>query len=110
MEQLEFHDPSTRTSWQQCEPGIRMMIINEDLATGRRSLLQQYSPGAANATSLVPHPYIEEVYLIEGDLTDITIGQTFTKGMYAYRNPGMKHGPYTSQNGCLMFVICMPLV
>lgn len=108
MEQLEFHDPSSRSSWQQCELGIHMMIVNEDAATGRRSLLQRYDPGAANATSIVPHPYIEEVYIIEGDLTDTTLGRTFTKGMYAYRKPGMKHGPYASQSGCLMFVTCVP--
>ena len=109
MEQLEFHDPASRSSWHEYEPGIHMMILNEDLKTGRRTLLQRYDPGAANAKDIEPHPYIEEIFIVEGDLIDTTTGQTYTKGMYAYRNPGMKHGPYSSRGGYLGFVLCVPL-
>ncbi|KAH0495912.1 hypothetical protein TgHK011_009437 [Trichoderma gracile] len=95
MEQFEFHDPTTRSAWQQTTPGIEELILNEDKSTGRKTLLQRWRPGAANpgATPFV-HTFIEEVYIVEGDLTDRTLGQTFYKGMYAYRNPGMEHGPW----------------
>ncbi|UKZ81418.1 hypothetical protein TrVFT333_009190 [Trichoderma virens FT-333] len=103
MEQFEFHDPATRSTWRQCSPGIEELILNEDKATGRKTLLQRWQPGATNpASSPFVHTFIEEVYIVEGDLTDKTLSQTFYKGMYAYRNPGMEHGPWSSERGCLM--------
>jgi hypothetical protein len=45
------------------------------------------------------------VYILEGSLTDLRLGETFTAGMYAYRHPGMEHGPWTSAEGVLMLVI-----
>jgi hypothetical protein len=36
-------------------------------------------------------------------------GKSGGVGAYAYRKPGMKHGPYTAgEHGCLMFVRCEP--
>ncbi|KAM0259661.1 hypothetical protein ACHAQJ_003240 [Trichoderma viride] len=103
MEQFEFHDPTTRSAWRQCSPGIEELVLNEDTATGRKTLLQRWQPGAANpAPSHFVHSFVEEVYIVEGDLTDKTLAQTFYKGMYAYRNPGMEHGPWTSERGCLI--------
>ncbi|TFB00617.1 hypothetical protein CCMA1212_007449 [Trichoderma ghanense] len=107
MQQFEFHDPTTRTTWQLKTPGIEELILNEDKITGRKTLLQRWQPKAATPSSApVVHDFIEEVYILEGDLTDRTLRQTFYKGMYAYREPGMEHGPWFSEGGCLMFVIC----
>ena len=50
------------------------------------------------------HPYLEEVYIMEGGLYDTTLDKEFTTGMYACRPPGMRHGPYISPQGCTMFV------
>ncbi|PNP47029.1 hypothetical protein THARTR1_10534 [Trichoderma harzianum] len=111
MEQFEFHDPTTRSTWRQCSPGIEELVLNEDKATGRKTLLQRWQPGATNlASSPFVHTFIEEIYIVEGDLTDKTLSQTFDKGMYAYRNPGMEHGPWSSERGCLMFVTCAAAV
>ncbi|PON24357.1 hypothetical protein TGAM01_v206689 [Trichoderma gamsii] len=110
MEQFEFHDPSTRSNWRVCSPGIEEMTLNEDTLNGRKSILQRWQPGATNPTSSpMVHTYIEEVYIVEGDLTDKRLDQTFYKGMYAYRNAGMEHGPWASERGCLMFVTCTPV-
>jgi hypothetical protein len=46
---------------------------------------------------------------VEGDLGDKRIGQTYQKGYYAYRKPGMVHGPFFSKTGCLMFITCTPV-
>jgi hypothetical protein len=43
---------------------------------------------------VIRHTYHEEVYLLEGYLTDLTLGQTFGPGCYTSRRPGMPHGPY----------------
>jgi hypothetical protein len=51
---------------------------------------------------MISHEYFEEVYLLEGSLTDLTLGKTFHKGDYAARRPGMPHGPYRTDEGCTM--------
>jgi hypothetical protein len=48
------------------------------------------------------HDFWEEIFIIDGDLTDLRLGETFSKGMYACRPPGMKHGPWSSRHGCLL--------
>jgi hypothetical protein len=40
------------------------------------------------------HTFHEEVYILEGSVTDLSLGQSYGKGYHAKRNPGMKHGPY----------------
>ena len=54
---------------------------------------------------VLTHEFWEEVWIIEGTLTDLTLGKTFTASSYACRPPGMKHGPYRSDTGVLMFEI-----
>ncbi|KAK5988163.1 hypothetical protein PT974_12303 [Cladobotryum mycophilum] len=96
MEQFDFHPATASRTWSPLGPGIEQMVLNEDKATGRRTTLQRYEPGAQNAR-VETHTYIEEIYLVEGDLHDITLGQGWEKGAYAYRKPGMEHGPFRSE-------------
>lgn len=45
---------------------------------------------------------------IEGSLKDLTLGEEWGQGAYAYRLPGMEHGPYAAgKAGCYMFVKMM---
>ena len=55
---------------------------------------------------IITHTYIEEVVFIEGGLRDVTLGQEWGPGAYAYRKPGMRHGPYVAHGteGCFQFV------
>ena len=46
-----------------------------------------------------------QVYLLEGELTDLTLGRTFRAGDFASRRPGMPHGPYRTDTGCVMLEI-----
>ena len=74
------------------------------------------------------HDYDEEIIILEGDLRDLKGrksgtgdlpgvddkqgeggGEVWTKGCYAYRKPGMEHGPFRSEKGCLMFIVCLPI-
>ncbi|KAM0335424.1 hypothetical protein ACHAQA_000470 [Verticillium albo-atrum] len=111
MEQFEFHpataDPSR--TWQPLEPGIDEMLLNHDPATGRRTTLQRWQPNTSNVQQLFVHDYVEEIYLADGDLADTRLGETWHKGAYAYRKPGMPHGPFRSETGCLMFILCIPV-
>ncbi|KAH7407271.1 RmlC-like cupin domain-containing protein [Cadophora sp. MPI-SDFR-AT-0126] len=110
MQQFEFHDAISHPnrSWVQIEPKIYEMLLNSDPATGRRTLLQKHEPGSLNAKESL-HDYIEEIYIVEGDLKDVPRGETYLKGYYAYRKPGMVHGPFASEGGCLMFITCTPV-
>jgi hypothetical protein len=54
---------------------------------------------------VVRHDVWEEVWILEGAITDLSLGQTFTAGMYACRPPGMPHGPWISPEGCMTFEV-----
>ena len=111
MEQFEFHPATSAPNreWAALEPGIDQMTLNEDSATGRRTVLQRWQPGAVNQQEIFVHNYVEEIYLAEGDLYDLRLQQGWGKGAYAYRKPGMKHGPFKSEKGCLMFILIIPV-
>jgi hypothetical protein len=51
------------------------------------------------------HAFWEEVWIVEGALHDLRLNQTFTRGMYTCRPPGMPHGPWTAPDGCITFEI-----
>lgn len=110
MEQFEFHDAVSYPgrAWVEIEPKIHEMILNEDPKTGRRTLLQRHQPGSLNAKESL-HSYIEEIYIVEGDLEDKRTNETYKAGYYAYRKPGMVHGPFASKTGCLMFITITPV-
>jgi ChrR Cupin-like domain len=81
-------------------------ILSADPATGVASRILRFAPGTDTTPNGVQiHDFWEEVYILEGSLTDLELGETFTAGMYACRPPGMKHGPWTSDNGCLTFEV-----
>ena len=105
--ELEFHLPTGE--WRQAFPGVEgfwEQILAHDPDSGDYTRLVRIEPGAdTSSAGVLIHDFWEEVYIIEGDLTDLTLGETFTAGMYACRPPGMKHGPYRSESGCLLFEI-----
>jgi hypothetical protein len=113
MEQFEFHNAIThphRAWFEKASLGskIEEMILNEDPETGRRTLLQRHEAGSLDAKESL-HDYIEEIFIVEGDLGDKRTGLVYQKGFYAYRKPGMVHGPFFSEKGCLMFITCTPV-
>ena len=56
------------------------------------------------------HSYIEEIIFLDGVLEDTTTGKVWGKGVYTYRKPGMRHGPYKAgREGCLQFVRIIPV-
>ena len=68
--------------------------------------LAKWEPGLdTTPAGVIRHEYTEEVYLLEGDLTDLTLGRTFHAGEYACRPIGMPHGPYRTEAGCTMLEI-----
>jgi hypothetical protein len=65
--------------------------------------LARWEPGLdTTPAGVIRHAYVEEVYLLEGDLTDLSLGRTFRAWEYACRPVGMPHGPYRTEAGCIM--------
>jgi hypothetical protein len=106
--ELEFHIPQN-AGWEQLndkQPGIFQKILSKDDGTGNYTRLMRFEKGADfSFAGVLTHEFWEEVWIIEGSLTDLTLGKTFNSGSYACRPPGMKHGPYRSDTGVLMFEI-----
>ncbi|KAH7089751.1 hypothetical protein FB567DRAFT_308839 [Paraphoma chrysanthemicola] len=117
----------TKKPGQNLEPGISQLTLNHDPSTGRATYLQRWSPRTSNQIQNFSHAYIEEIVIIEGDLTDLKgrrsgtgeiiadageegegRGDVWKRGAYAYRKPGMDHGPFRSEEGCLMFIVVIP--
>lgn len=103
--ELEFHRPEGDwTPSPGAAGGVSDLLLSRDPGSGDSTLLQRYDPGGATRPDVITHPYWEEVLVVSGELTDETLGLTATAGTYACRPPGMRHGPYTSATGCLLFV------
>ncbi|KAI1085041.1 hypothetical protein F5B20DRAFT_126002 [Whalleya microplaca] len=113
MEQFEFHayarHPTTGDrAWVEIEPNIHQMTLNEDADAGRKTVLQRWQPKTANVQQNFVHDYVEEIFIVQGDLADTKRGGKWEAGAYAYRKPGMEHGPFYSEHGCLMFIVILP--
>jgi len=58
-----------------------------------------------DANGVQVHDIWEEVYILEGAFEDLELKQTFRAGEYACRPPGMRHGPWRSDTGCITFEV-----
>lgn len=98
--ELEFF-PVDDLSWVPVEgapPGHYQKILTEDPENGFVTRLLKVDPGGASTETFV-HDFWEEVYIVEGSQWDGD--RLLKKGMYACRPPGMKHGPYRTEEGCM---------
>jgi hypothetical protein len=85
----------------------RVLSRGEDERTLTR--IARWAPGTdTSAAGVIRHDYYEEVYILDGELHDLTLDATFSSGQYASRPPGMPHGPYRTDTGCTMLEIRYP--
>jgi hypothetical protein len=83
--------------------GIEEKILSADEDGSAYTRLLRFAPGTdSTANGPQVHDFWEEVFIVEGDLTDLRLGERFSAGMYACRPPGMVHGPWRSESGVLM--------
>ncbi|KAL1901325.1 hypothetical protein Sste5346_001730 [Sporothrix stenoceras] len=82
--------------WCTIGPGIWELFLNGIATSDNKAVLQWYEPNTTSVDphAIITHTYIKEVYFVQGGLADVTIGRGWGLGSYAYRLPGMKHGPY----------------
>ena len=111
---LEFVTIDRDEGWET-PPGYKYGFWQKVLASdldevskrGSRSRLLRIDPGVYSESPFV-HDHWEEVYLAEGDLivgSDArgNGGTQFHAPTYACRPPGVYHGPFKSEKGCLLF-------
>ncbi|HUO70126.1 MAG TPA: cupin domain-containing protein [Solirubrobacteraceae bacterium] len=102
--ELEFFDPET-LPWRAVagEPGVWERVLADDPATGLLTRLVRWDRGVSTSPAgPVAHAYFEEVLILSGSLHDLRLNQTFAAGCYACRPPRMVHGPWRTDDGCLM--------
>jgi hypothetical protein len=101
--------PVTEVEFTVCpggDPMMRERILAADPEAGVATRILRYEPGTDSSPNGVQvHDFWEEVYILEGAFTDLTLGETFTAGMYACRPPGMPHGPWRSDEGVTTFEV-----
>lgn len=89
--------------------GLTERILAADSAASVATRMLRFEPGTDTTPNGVQaHEFWEEVYILDGSITDLRLNQTFTAGMYACRPPGMPHGPWHSPGGCLTFEVRYP--
>lgn len=106
---LEFHSVNLETGWEippGYPAGIEQKILagslDEKEKRGSRTRLLRFRAGA-HTTEPFEHDCWEEVFLVQGTLT---VGdETFHPWTYAVRPPHTPHGPFRSEDGCLLFEI-----
>jgi hypothetical protein len=115
-EHKEFHAVDMNGGWETppgYPKGIEQKILagalDEGVRRGTRTRLLRFAPGVFTTTPFV-HDYWEEVYLVAGDLVVGNDakgegGEAFAPNTYACRPPGAQHGPFKSNNGCLLYEI-----
>jgi ChrR Cupin-like domain len=111
---LEFHAVDMEDGWVTppgYPSGIQQKILASDLdetrKMGSRTRLLRFAPGVYTTSPFV-HDHWEEVYLLSGDLIvgndqQGKGGESFSAPTYACRPPGVHHGPFKSERGCMLF-------
>jgi hypothetical protein len=85
-------------------PGLYAKTLARDEAAGSYTRLLKFLPGTTTAQAGVQsHDHLEELWLVEGAIFDLTLEQNFTAGMYANRLRGMNHGPWVAAGGAITF-------
>jgi hypothetical protein len=112
----EFYPVDLEAGWETppgYPAGIKQKILSggldEENKRGSRTRLLRFDPGVFTTAPFV-HAYWEEVYQLSGDLTvgndaHGNGGQSFQPNTYAVRPPGAEHGPFKSENGCMLLEI-----
>ena len=79
--------------------GVRVKIVSQDKATGRRDMLVSFPPGYVEPRHV--HEGYHSTVLLEG--TWIVEGKVLTPGGYMFGPAKAEHGPFESPNGTLVF-------
>lgn len=112
-EHIEFQALDMNGGWhvppgypEGIEQKILAGSLDEENRQGSRTRLLRFAPGVFTTRPFI-HDHWEEVYLIDGDLivgndANGDGGKSFAPNTYACRPPGVYHGPFKSERGCVL--------
>ncbi len=106
--ELEFFDPSG-LPWRPmagAAVGLSEQVLADDPEAGVWTRFLRFEPGCdTSANGVLVHDFWEEIYIVSGSVRDLRLEREFSAGMVACRPPGMEHGPWRSEGGCVMFEV-----
>lgn len=117
------HEKSTSTYWNPLAPEqahrwrwleglegqVQELVLSEDPATGEITRLTRFLPGADTAAfGSKAHDFPEELFIVSGRLFDGAFGLWLESGHDASRSPGEGHGPFRTEEGCLVLDVSFP--
>lgn len=83
------------------------LALDED--TGDYTRLTRFKPGADTAAfGPKAHDYPEEILIMSGRIYDASFQQWLEPGDYASRPCGEVHGPFRTEEGCVVLEISYP--
>jgi len=100
-----YHVPDSNTR-ETLGPGVSAIVLSRDTETGGFTRLLTMDAGATTEhAGIQRHDGPEHALLVQGDLHDLTLDQTFRGLSYACRPTGMEHGPWRSEAGCTILEV-----
>lgn len=106
--EVEFTS-SDAVEYAACAPsidGLSEAILARSTSSDAVTRILKFEPGTdTSPNGPLAHDFWEEVFIFEGTLTDLRLGETFSAPCWATRPPGMVHGPWRSETGAKMFEV-----
>lgn len=88
---------------------IKQLTLAIDKKTGDYTRLTYFKPGSDTRDfGSNTHDYPEEIYIISGKLYDGAFDKWLAAGDYCSRPPGEVHGPFRTEQACLVLEISYP--
>ncbi|MGR8935991.1 MAG: cupin domain-containing protein [Gammaproteobacteria bacterium] len=104
--------PNSREHWSPVaglEGMAEELTLSIDAETGEYTRLTRFLPGADTACyGGKSHAYPEEIFIVSGRLYDRAFDLWLEAGHYASRPPGEVHGPFRTDEGCVVLEISFP--
>ena len=106
---LSPDDQGQWTAVEGAEDLAEELTLSIDEETGEYTRLTRFLPGADTARlGGKSHQYPEEIFVVSGRLYDEAFEMWLEQGHYASRVPGEVHGPFKTEDGCLVLEISFP--
>ena len=104
--------PENRGQWTPVaglEGQVEELTLSIDPLTGEYTRLTRFLAGAdTSRLGGKTHLYPEEVFIVSGRLYDRAFGRWLEAGHDASRPPGEPHGPFKTDDGCVVWEVSFP--
>ncbi|MBD2653698.1 cupin domain-containing protein [Synechocystis sp. FACHB-383] len=112
---ITYWNPLTSNNQNEWHPikGLEGMAeeltLSIDCESGEYTRLTRFFP-RADTTPLgsKSHEYPEEIFIVSGRLYDCAFQMWLETGHYASRPPGEIHGPFKTEEGCVVLEVSFP--